>query len=233
MIRPPAESRLREVMRVLSLLALLLLHGLNAAQVEQSTSPVPPTTSLGEIVSIPIYDSISQGHPLELRERGTLHYSALNRSGTFSESGVHSQPHGAAKTIYRIGTEEALGTFLMPAVPGLLEGSVDEILKVHLDLYGKIFHVGYHMSVAKQDPGSFEVVIDHMADHMGPEIQMLDRVKKSRSTKSNAAENADGPSDQLVEDEEDVPEKSFLQKYWIYGIPVVALLLLGGGSEQG
>lgn len=189
---------------------------------DDSTSP---KYSLADMRSITIYDSISVERPFELRERGSVTYSPANRSGTFSDSGVLSRPHDGAKDIYRIGTEDILAAFLDPQDINLNDSdtSVDEVLTMYLDTYGELFHVSYRMSHAQQRPGTFKIEIDHMSDHVHPGLDLQNAQKTAA---------AGSPPTAQGEGDEPVPEKTFVQKYWIYAIPLVLVLVMSGGGEQ-
>lgn len=174
-----------------------------------------------DIQSLTIYDSVSRSMPFELRERGIATYAAANRSGYFSESGIHSRPHESASDVYRIGTEDFLALWTRPATPISTDASVDETLTLHLDMNGDLYHCSYSMKQAVSEPGAFTIKVHHSADHIGPGVSL-----KQRATKETENDGA------TLTDEEDVPEKTFLQKYWIYAVPLVLLLVLSAGGEQ-
>lgn len=200
---------------------------------DELTSDVHENT-LEDYRSVTIYDSTSRDYPLELRERGILTYSVANRSGTFSESGVLSRPHDGATHVYRIGTEDIMSAVFKPLdIIGDDDGA-DETLKVHIDSHGEIFHSSYFLSKATKAPGTFTVVIDHMDDHLGPEVILNERKPKSGGVRPSQKVSTDATGQPISEeeDEEEVPEKTFLQKYWIYAIPLLLVLVLGGGGEQ-
>ncbi|CCG82221.1 protein of unknown function [Taphrina deformans PYCC 5710] len=199
---------------------------------EDSTSPAHETT-LEDYKTVTIYDSISLDYPLELRERGSLTYSAKNRSGVFSESGVLSRPHDGALHVYRIGTEKIMSAKFKPLDIVNEDDFVDETLKVHIDPNGEIFHTSYDLTKAARAPGTFKIIIDHMDDHIGPEVIFNDRSTKSKSSKTAKAVVLNEEGLPIIEEEEEeVPEKTFLQKYWIYAIPLLLVLVLGGGGDQ-
>lgn len=192
----------------------------SAAELQGQTSA---DVSLADLRSITIYDSLSKYMPFELRERGVATYSASNRSGSFSESGIHSRPHDGAEDCYRIGTENYLALWLKSESKISEDVSVDETLVLHLDLNDDLYYTSYFVKEASAGPGALTIKIHHSADHIGPTVSLKKRVSKGAE-----AHNADSAS---ITDE-DVPEKTFLQKYWIYAVPAVLLMVLSAGGEQ-
>lgn len=201
---------------------LLLLTCLPAALAQDQAAGTSPDVLLTEMQTVTIYDSISIDRPYELRERGSITFSPSTRSGTFSESGALSRPHDGATDFYRIGTEDYLAIFNDP--PSIVSDDVpvDETLTLYLDTRGKIFHTSYRMVKASEQPGTFKVEINHMSDHISPDFVLQEISKKAPV----------GGSAGTGESDEAVPEKTFVQKYWIYAIPLVLVLVMSGGAEQ-
>lgn len=201
---------------------------------EGVSAPVSSTESFfSDIQTVTIYDSLSVLFPHELRERGVATYSPSDETGTFTESGVTPRPHEGAETIYRIGTESHMGIFLDPGTVATGDVPINEILTLFLDMNDALYHVGYTMTradAAAQPAGSMTLKIDHMRNSRGPEVPII---KKSKTK----TQNQGGPAASVVVgqaegEEEELPEKTFIQKYWIYAVPLVLLLVLGGGNEQ-
>lgn len=185
--------------------------------------PEPWITDMKHLV---IYDSLSLREPLELRERAYLDYSPQWRSGDISEVGDYDRPLAGATSVYRIGTEKHMATFPFPNdVSNNGQEELYEILTLHLDEDGQIYHVGYNMTRKTTGPGRLEIRFDSLLDHPGSEI-----ILKSKAAK--AASHAAQVQDANVEEEEDVPEKTFIQKYWIYVLPFVLLMVFSAGGEQ-
>lgn len=186
-----------------------------------------------------IYDATSTTRPYDISQRGIITFSVDLKNATFEVSDSLSDRIDRSKTpsIYRIGTEIIFGSLLDPIkhLDKIQQGgkSAQEVITLYLDRNDELYHISYEIKSTALAT-SPKVIMNSMKDHTNKAQVTLKTPAGKKTAKLNtefgSKENTEGV--ELVEDdiviEEEVNQKTFFQKYWIYLIPLAVVLLIGG-----
>lgn len=148
--------------------------------------------------------------PLELEEPhklGTIRYNCLDASAEFV------QDHRiVSEGLASIGFEDSTGNIYYSAL-GQLDSKRQKNLILHI-ANDHVFKVDYNLEDTVDDSNGFHVVVQP-GPAKGPQPAIEAPIKLVNN--------------KLPEPEE---EKSLIQKYWFYVIPLVLMLLVSGGAQN-
>lgn len=171
-------------------------------------------------------------------ELGSIKFAEGNRNASFISPPRSLQARLAVMDdpeIYKVGTETLSGSFRSPGIyiaQIQQDGhQIQESLTFYLDMQDNIFHVEYDIKPSKALEG-FDVRVTRMQDQ-APAPKVVMRPKDATKKTTKGTKIVETPEGEItIEEDIEIIEKTFLQKYWIYLIPLAAVFLLGGQDPE-
>lgn len=160
-------------------------------------------------------------HPESARDitpRGVITYDPTTNSASYDAQG-EVLDLGFNQGIYRIGFYDTAKNKLSPAAftkLGFIKGLVTEVITLYVSSDNVVYHISYVLKPSTSQNIIVNVVSDRSIPD-GPSPKLNDPI----------VVNPDGQPP--VEEE----PKTFIQKYWIYLIPIVLIALTSGGGGGG
>jgi len=154
----------------------------------------------------------------DVTPRGVITYDPTTNSASYdAQSEVVDL--GSSEGIYRIGLYDTTIKDLRPAAftkLGSVNGPVNEEITLHVSSENVVYHISYVLKPSRSPTVVVKVLSDRMIpDGPAPKLNIPVVV------------NPDGqpPVEEV--------EKTFLQKYWMYLLPVAILIITSGGAGGG
>ncbi|ORY76344.1 hypothetical protein BCR37DRAFT_395284 [Protomyces lactucae-debilis] len=188
-------------------------------------------------MTLPLIHSTSLNLPYVLEAHGqtTLDTATLQLQSESQDYSVNDALKSGAE-VYRLGVEVGdkalLGIVRLEGLDAMQ--TYAEKLTLHLDSKGQVYHVSLHvLPVEKAQEASLhiQVVARLKPDpELGPHLKHVVKKAVEQAATTDSPEVAE---DLKVEEvEEEVVPKSFLQKYWIYIIPFLLVLVLAPAQDD-
>jgi hypothetical protein len=192
---------------------------------------------LAEQLVLPLVYSTSIGYPASLNAHGQLTLDSETLLAQASQSSYSiKEALNESKEVYRVGIETNEQPFLGTVrLAGLdVTKHYEEKLRLYLNAEGQIYHVSLDAIPVKMQSDATlrtQVVAWPKPDPaLDPILKPVTKAKKA--TEDQLAVQSTEDDLKVEEVEEEVVPKSFLQKYWIYLLPVLLVLVMTPAQEE-